>query len=57
VTPPSGTQNITLLPWVFSPVLYKNGTGNTLTITVIGDPTQGASLVIENPTGTFGGVQ
>lgn len=57
VTPPSGTQNITLLPWVFSPVLYKNGTGNTLTIQVVGDSTQGASLVVENPTGTFGGVQ
>ncbi|MFN8612648.1 MAG: hypothetical protein U0931_34235 [Vulcanimicrobiota bacterium] len=57
VAPPSGTQNITLFPWVFSPVLYRNGTGNTLTLQVGGDATQGASLVIENPTGTFGGVQ
>ena len=57
VTPPTGSQNVSLLPWVFSPVLYRNGSGNNLTITVIGDPTMGASLVIENPTGTFGGVQ
>ncbi|MBS2039767.1 hypothetical protein JST97_32585 [bacterium] len=57
VAPPSGTQNINLTPWAFSPVLYRNGTGNTLSIQVVGDSTQGASLVVENPTGTFGGVQ
>lgn len=57
VTPPQGTQTANLGPWVFSTVLYRNGTGNTLTVQVEGLSTQGASMVVENPVGTFGGVQ
>ncbi|MBX3167868.1 MAG: hypothetical protein KF760_10670 [Candidatus Eremiobacteraeota bacterium] len=57
VTPPQGTQTVNLGAWAFSTVLYKNGTGNTLNVQVQGLSTQGASMVVENPTGTFGGVQ
>lgn len=57
VTPPAGAQNASLGAWVFSTVLYKGGTGNTLNVSVQGETTQGASMVVENPTGTFGGVQ
>lgn len=57
VSPPPGTQTGSLGPWVFSTVLYRNGTGNTLNVQVQGLSTQGASMVVENPTGTFGGVQ
>lgn len=57
VTPPQGSQTVNLGPWVFSTVLYRNGTGNPLSVQVEGLSTQGASMVVENPTGTFGGVQ
>ena len=57
VSPPHGTQSAALGAWVFNTVLYRNGTGATLTVSVQGESTQGASMVTENPTGTFGGVQ
>lgn len=57
VSPPTGSQTTTLGPWTFSTVRYQNGTGSTLNVTVQVDSGQGASMVVENPTGTFGGVQ
>ena len=57
VSPPTGSQTTTLGPWVFSTVRYQNGTGNTLNVSVQVDSAQGASMVVENPTGTFGGLQ
>lgn len=57
VSPPQGMQSTALGAWVFSTVLFRNGSGNTLNVTVQGESTQGASMVVENPTGTFGGVQ
>lgn len=57
VSPPQGAQTTTLGPWAFGNVLYRNGTGNTLNVSVQGDSTQGASMVVEDPTGTYGGVQ
>jgi len=57
VSPPSGVQNANLPAWAVGTVVYRNGTGGTLNISLQGDSSIGGGVLIENPQGTFSGVR